>query len=84
MCTLNNELNETENFIPNDIEGPKDSEDLGIYRRAEYRREEDFGIESQTIRILNMNDDEAHNNSENLMDQTTKVIMFLIVILIKN
>jgi hypothetical protein len=69
MMILNEELSEIDILIPEDVRGVEDRDELGIYQRLEYRREDDYAVDRSELKKLSMKQNDVEYDRPNEFDE---------------
>jgi hypothetical protein len=70
MMILNEELGKFDNLIPEDVQGVNDRNDIVVFQRPEFRREDDYAVDRTELRKLSMNEDDFEYDRPEDFDET--------------
>jgi hypothetical protein len=70
MMVLNEELGEIDNLIPEDVQEDNDRDELGIFERQEFRREDDYAVDRTELRKLSMKEGDVEYDQPDDFDET--------------
>jgi hypothetical protein len=77
MWTLNDQLGEIDNLIPEVIRGVDDRDELGVYERPEYRRNDDYAVDRTELRKLSLRQDDVEYDQPEKFDESEEEESYL-------